>query len=111
MNWYDPASGTSLGLTKAVNTNGSLVLPLPDFTEDLAGVLYAPPTLTAVALATNAVQLRLDSETSGRYTLEQSSDLFSWSPLANVTNLLGTMILTEPFSDNTRLFFRAAKAN
>jgi hypothetical protein len=109
--WYDPASATPLGLTKAVSTNGILVLALPDFAEDLAAVVYPPPVLTVVALPANALQLRLDSETSGQYVIERSGDLSSWSTLANVTNLSGTILLTEPFSDNIRSFFRAKRAN
>jgi hypothetical protein len=109
--WYDPASATSLGLTKAVTMNGTLVLPLPDFTEDLAAVLYPPPVLTAVLLATDSVQLRLDSETAGRYIIQRSGDLSNWSTWKTVTNTTGTLSWTEPFSNNATSFFRAQKAN
>jgi len=109
--WYDPASASALGLTQYAGTNGLLALPLPDFSEDLAAVLYPPPTLSAVALATNAVGLRLDSETGGRYVVEQSGDLSSWSTLMTLTNVSGSISWTEEFSGKTPSFFRARRAN
>jgi hypothetical protein len=41
--WYDPVTGTNAGCSQASTTNGSLTLPLPDFSEDLAGVVHLPP--------------------------------------------------------------------
>lgn len=109
--WYNPGNATFLGSTKAVSKNGVLTLPLPDFNEDLAAVSYPPPILTGTPLVTNSVQLQLDSETGGRYVIEQSPDLSSWSPLANITNVSGTITLVQPLSDASgRSFFRARKA-
>src|SRR5208282_2752625 len=59
--WYDPVTGTNAGYTQASTTNGSLTLPLPDFSEDLAGVVHPPATLMALGMApADAFQFRLD---------------------------------------------------
>lgn len=109
--WYDPAGAASLGLTKSIATNGVLVLTLPDFTEDLAAVVYPPPVLTVVAIASDSAQLRLDSETGGRYVIQRSGDLVNWFNWTNFTNLTGTLYWTQQFSGNTSSFFRAQKVN
>jgi hypothetical protein len=111
--WYDPATAASLGLTQATTTNNSLVLSMPDFTEDLAAIVYAPPTLTALNFSSsNGFQFRLDSEPGGQYFIQKSSDLLSWISFLNVTNTNGTIILRDPSSEtNSRSFFRARKAD
>lgn len=109
--WYDPATAGSLGVTTAFSTNSTLELALPNFTEDVAAVLYPCPNLAAVGFSTNGLRLRLDSETGGRYVLQESLDLSTWSPLFTVTNSSGTATLTVPFSGrNVQSFFRARKA-
>jgi hypothetical protein len=111
--WYDPATAASLGLTQATTTNNSLVLSMPDFTEDLAAIVYAPPTLTALNFSSsNGFQFRLDSEPGGQYFIQKSSDLLSWISFLNVTNTNGTIILRDPSSEtDSRSFFRARKAD
>jgi hypothetical protein len=111
--WYDPATAASLGLTQANTTNNNLVLSMPDFTEDLAAIVYSPPTLTALNFSSsNGFQFRLDSETGGQYLIQKSSDLLSWTSFLNVTNTDGAIILMDPSSEtNSRSFFRAGKAD
>src|SRR5206468_1732554 len=48
--WFVPATGQRLGDTQATTTNGILTLALPDFREDLAGVVYPPPSLAALGI-------------------------------------------------------------
>ncbi len=111
--WYDPATAESFGVTQAAATRGGLALPLPDYTEDLAAVLYPPPRLTPLAFSsTNAFPLRLDSETGGLYLIQRSFNLVSWAPYTNVTNTTGTIILTVPSgATNPVSFFRAFQAH
>ncbi len=110
--WYDPATGTNAGSTQAFTTNGTLILPLPNFSEDLAGIVYPPPTLAA--LGTNAAgsfQMRLNSETGGRYVIEQSSNLEDWSALFTVTNDSGSQALAVPGGGaGPRMFYRARRS-
>jgi hypothetical protein len=107
--WYDPATGTNAGSSQATTTNGSLVLPLPNFSEDLAGIVYPPPTLAA--LGTNnpgLLQMRFNSETGGRYVIEQSTNLLDWASLFSVTNDSGSLVLTVPGAGaGPRIFYRA----
>jgi hypothetical protein len=109
--WYDPATGASLGLTRSATTNGILAIQLPDFTEDLVGLIYPPPVLTALgATGNNPFQFILTSETGGKYLIQQSSDLFNWMPFLTVTNSIGLQILSDPgATTNSRSFFRAQK--
>jgi hypothetical protein len=111
--WYDPATANSLGITQATTTNGGLAIPLPDYSVDLAAILYLPPRLTPEAFSsTNGFQFRLDSETGGHYLIQNSSDLVNWTPFINITNTTGTITLTiPPGGMNSRFFYRAAKTN
>jgi hypothetical protein len=107
--WYDPATGALVGYSQAGPTNGDLTLPLPDFRDDLAGIVYGPPALTAWGAGPNgAFGFRLDSETGGRYFVERSSNLSTWTIFDTVTNGAGTTMLADPStSNNSRVFFRA----
>ena len=111
--WYDPATGTNAGYSQASTANGILTLPLPDFSADLAAIVYPPPRLTPVSVSsTDGFQFRLDSETGGQYLIQKSSDLFSWLPFLDVTNTTGTIVLTDPsVRTNAQSFFRATKVN
>ena len=110
--WYDPASAAFIGMTQAATTNGTLMLPLPDFSEDLAGVVYPPPTLTA--LVTNnpgSFEMRFNSETGGQYFIEQSTNLLNWTPLFTITNDSGSLVLTVPEGGaSPQAFYRAIKS-
>jgi hypothetical protein len=112
-NWYDPASATPLGNSQAIAANGGLALAMPDYSEDLAAVLFPPPRLTPVnPTATNGLQLRLDSETGGSYLIQQSSDLVHWAPYLSVTNTIGTLFLSiTPGGTNGAWYLRAFRAD
>jgi hypothetical protein len=102
-----------LATSPATTINGSLTLPLPDYTEDLAAIVYSPPQLAAAgSSSTNGFHFRLDSETGGHYLIQQSSDLVTWLPFLDVTNTTGTIFLTDPSATtNAQSFFQAFKAN
>ena len=106
--WYDPASAAFLGMTQAATTNGSLALPLPDFSEDLVGIVYPPPVLTAMNVdGVGSFQFNLDSETGGKYLIEKSTNLAAWVPFLTVTNNQGTLRLDDwSAKTNSRAFFR-----
>ncbi len=108
--WYDPVSASNAGRTVSVTTNKMLYLPLPDFREDLAGIVYPNPALRPVGGGPgSAVQFTLDSETDGVYEIQNSLDLSNWAPLLTVTNSDGFMLLSFP-ANQSRNFFRAKKA-
>jgi hypothetical protein len=111
--WQDPATASSLGVTQAQTTNGNLTLSLPDYSVDLAGIVYPPPTLTALGLSqTNGFQMLLNSEVGGRYQMQQSFDLSNWISFLTVTNTTGTVLVHEPNgSSNSPSFFRAHKVH
>lgn len=107
--WYEPRTAALIGYTQATSTNSLLTLSLPSYSEDLAAVVYPPPTLTAVGLSpANGFQFRLDSQTGGHYVIEHSPDLVAWTPLLTVTNTTGTLFLEAPSAlTNAGSFFRA----
>jgi hypothetical protein len=110
--WYDPATGALVGNSQAATTNGGLRLSLPDYSVDLAGLVYAPPTLQALGVdGSGHFQFQLTSESGGRYTVQESSNLLQWTPSLIVTNTLGTMGLVAPDSmtANPSMFFRATR--
>lgn len=107
--WYNPSNAALVGVSNAVATGGSLTLTLPDFREDLAAIVYPPSRLVSVGVdGTPAYQFKFNSETGGRYAIEESTDLLTWTPFLALTNSLGTMSLTDPsLKTNSREFFRA----
>jgi hypothetical protein len=96
-------------MTEAATTNGSLALPLPDFSEDLAGIVYPPPRLTPLGIdGTHTYQFEFNSETGGRYSIERSTNLLNWTPFLVLTNNLGDLLLTDSSArTNASAFFRA----
>jgi hypothetical protein len=109
--WYDPARGTNAGYSQAWATNGTLSLPLPDYSADLAGIVYPPPTLTPLGLnGAAAFKFKLLSETGGIYLIEQSPDLSLWTTVSTVTNVTGALTLTNPGpATQGKMFFRAQR--
>ena len=107
--WYDPATAAFAGYSQAVTSNANLTLPLPDFREDLAGILYGPPQLKALGKGGNGTfQFQLESETGGRYLIEESTDLAHWTPFLSLTNVAASVILTDPsMATSPRSLFRA----
>jgi len=111
--WFVPATAQRLGDTQGTATNGILTLLLPDFREDLAGVVYPPPSLAALGIEANgAFQFRLDSEPGDGYVIDQSGDLFAWTLFLNVTNSSGTGLqFDKTAATNSHSFFRARRNN
>ncbi len=107
--WYDPATAATAGYSQATTTNGSLTLTLPDFREDLAGIVYPPPAMRTAGMdPAGAFRFELDSETGGRYFIEKSSDLSTWSVFLTITNDQGTFSVADPSAKmNPQAFFRA----
>jgi hypothetical protein len=89
--WFNPTTGQRLNDTQATTTNGTLTLVLPDFRDDIAGIVYLPPSLAALGITPNGeFQFRLDSEPGGQYLIEKSADLSAWTAFQPVTNITGT---------------------
>jgi hypothetical protein len=94
--WYDPATGNFLGTSQATTAGGNLTLSLPNYTVDLAGIVFRPPTLSFPQVnQSNRFQLQLNSEVGGHYYLLRSSNLASWVTLLTATNTAGRMSLTD----------------
>jgi Domain of unknown function (DUF5060) len=110
--WYDPATGTNAGYTQASTTNGILTLPLPNFSADLAGIVYPPPALLPLGVDdAGAFEFQLNSETGGIYLIEQSPDLSNWTTVTTVTNATGALTLTNPSTaPAAKIFFRARRS-
>lgn len=108
--WYDPATGTNAGYSEAFTTNGVLTLPLPNYSADLAGIVYPPPILTPLGVnGAGAFAFQLNSETGGVYLVEKSSDLSAWIAISTVTNTTGTLNFTAPASTASKMFFRVRR--
>ncbi len=111
--WYNPTNGAAAGFSQTIATNGGLTLPLPDFTVDLAGIIYPPPQLRLPgAHAGGPFHFQLNSEVGGVYAIQRSADLSNWKTILDVTNTQGeiTVADTEPVTNSTA-FYRALKLN
>jgi len=75
----------------------------------LAVVSAAPLEFRSVErLSENSVRLTLAGNPGARYVIEASSNLISWSALATLTNLVGTVEFTDlAASQPSNLFYRA----
>lgn len=109
--WYNPTNGLLVGNSQATTINGGLTLPLPDYTEDLAGIVYPPPTLTATTINQKGnFQFQLNSETGGSYAVEKSTNLLNWTTFLTVTNTQGTLLVTDPGTiSGSATFYRAER--
>jgi hypothetical protein len=109
--WYDPATGTNVASTRSITTNALLVLPLPGFREDLAGVIYPRPRLVPTGASTmNSFRFEFLSECGGPYLLERSTNLQTWTDWAKVTNLQGSMQLEDSWIQGSgAVFYRARR--
>ena len=109
--WYDPTTGSALGTSQSTATNGSLTLALPDFQEDLAGLVYPPPALSTPSVTSNgAFAMQLQAETGGRYLIEKSADLTNWTAFLLVTNSQPPETISEASArTNSKGFFRAKR--
>lgn len=108
--WFDPATASRVGYTRASTTNALLRLPLPDFEADLAGILYPPPRLTSPGYdSALGCSFALQSETGGRYAIEASTDLLQWHPLFRLTNTPGTGRWTDTSAVGVPCRFYRAK--
>jgi len=106
--WYEPTNGVTRGFTQSTTTNGTLTLPLPDFREDLTGILYGPPVLTAGAFVPEtAFTLQLTSESGGRYEIQRSPNLTNWLTFAVVTNSSGMIQIQDAAATNSKAAYRA----
>lgn len=106
--WRDPLTATNLATTLGTTTNGILMLRLPPFVEDLAGIIFPQPRLRVAGVDQDHLLLELESETGGAYTLDQSADLTNWTPFLSLTNHRGVSSLRAPLQ-GPRTFFRARR--
>jgi Domain of unknown function (DUF5060) len=107
--WYDPATASFIGYSEAMATNGSLTLSLPGYSEDLAGIIYPPPSFAAPELNQNGtIQLSLTGEVGGIYNIQKSSDLVNWTTFLTVTNTQGSLVIEDAeLITNSAMFYRA----
>jgi hypothetical protein len=110
--WYDPGTGTFVGASQGTTVSGILTLPLANYTVDLVGKVYPPPTLSVPSVnPAGYFQFQLNSETWGQYAIQKSTDLANWTPMFTVTNVQGTIVVTNPEPiDGVSEFFRAQKS-
>jgi hypothetical protein len=81
---YDAASGT---VVLTIIVNGSHLGPI-------------------ALLPNNQVQLRIQGELGATYTIEASSDLRNWTPIASMDNNNGTLQFTDPGRNGDRRYYR-----
>lgn len=104
--WFDPGTATPMGSSSSTTTNGNLTLPTPNFSVDLAGVVYPVPQLTVLGSSSNGWQFRLDSETDGEYLIQSSTNLADWTAYMAITNSTGGIVIDTPLpATNETIFF------
>jgi hypothetical protein len=95
--WHEPASGAVLATTRGDTTNGLLSLRLPDYSEDLVGVLLHPPRLSVVDAAPDTgFRFRVESEPGGRFVVERSSSPGVWKDWREIVNGPGEEVVADP---------------
>ncbi len=86
--WFDPVQGNWRARTRAAVANSQLVLPLPDFTEDLAGRVVRDGVLSARRDGPE-VAVDLDAVAPLVSALEWSTNLVTWTKDSDLTNAVG----------------------
>jgi len=88
-----------------------LSLLLPDYREDLAGVVYLAATLAGLGVGpAGSFQFRLDFEPGAEYLVEKTVDLKAWALFLTVTNLSSSTLQFDPTAGtNGQGFFRARR--
>jgi hypothetical protein len=109
--WFDPATGRSVGETRGSTADGALALPLPMLNDDLAGIVTPELRLhLEPAGSGRALRLAWDGDPERRYVVFSSSDLRHWKPLTNVPSTNAVMIGTTAADGVERgAFFRGER--
>jgi len=108
--WYYPSNGLYAGTTRSAAANRLLTLPLPEFREDLAGIVYPLPRFLVAGLESANPKFEFLSETGGRYVLHRSQDLITWDAEALITNTTGRYLFIAPTGAvEVPSFFRAVQ--
>ncbi len=108
--WFDPKSARPVGETSGTSDGTLLVLPLPDFTEDLAGRLT---TFREFSLAAPAVtndghfRTALVGEAGQSYSIEATGDFQAWSVLTNCVGATNPVPVIDPAPMAGARFYRA----
>jgi hypothetical protein len=104
--WYQATNLTPLPQTISTTTNGMLILPLPEFSEDIVGRLIRDFSLRAERGPTpRDVDVVVVGEAGPGYRLESSSDFSAWFPEESPTNAVSNGRWRFP-ADHTRRYFR-----
>jgi len=109
--WHDPQSAARVGETTATASGDTLVVPLPEFSEDLAGILtrMRDVSLEAPRWSPGAgFECELRSADAGHYTVEASSDFERWLSLEAVHTADGAALYRDTGAATMpRRFYRA----
>ncbi len=112
--WFDPKTAQPVGETSGTAADGVLTLPLPDFTEDLAGRVTPFRDFTLETPTLNAdgrFQTALAGEPGQSYEVEVTTDFKVWAPLTNLAGDSNPMPVVDPASgDHGQRFYRARLA-
>jgi hypothetical protein len=87
-----------------------MVLPLPDFSEDLAGHVIPLPAFNSQSSTWSPAGQFEASLTcaSGIWpVIESTENLSDWSPLLTLTNETGTVSFTDAAAKSAHRFYRA----
>ena len=109
--WYQAATAEKAGETVGVSDGTQLVLPLPEFSEDLAGhILRARDFGLQSPYSPNPAlfQAQIVGETGHSYVIEASGDLEGWQPQTTLSNIVEATTFTNAIPPHSeRQFFRA----
>jgi hypothetical protein len=87
--WYDPRNANPAGETLGVSDGARMVLPLPEFREDVAGRMRLAKDFglrSPVRQPGGTFEATLEGEFERTYRIERSDDLRAWSVLVTLTN-------------------------
>lgn len=109
--WYQAATAQKAGETSGMSDGTQLVLPLPEFSEDLAGHILRARAITFQSPQRPSQDLfraNLAGEAGRHYLIEASGDLKEWQLQTALTTLLDVTSFTNLISDYPQQrFFRA----
>ena len=108
--WFQPTNGVPIVETEATTRQGRLQIPVPEFAEDLVGIIARRPSLRGARIeGDRQFRSELDADPGSFWEVESSVDLVAWRPEGALTNTPVPLTLTLGNAEAPYKYYRVAQ--
>lgn len=94
--WFRPLDGSWISETAGTTTNQLLRLPLPDYAEDLAGVLQPVPTLNGIQRNSHSgVTMSISNTVDFPVSILRTREGADWERWLEITNRINPLLIPD----------------